>query len=59
MKPEPTLSALFALIIDKLNRIEANVADLKSDPQNLRDAIDDAVGKLIAATTTLNRPDAK
>lgn len=43
---QPDLTPLLQQIIDKLNRVEANVANLKSAPDELKDAIDRAVEKL-------------
>jgi len=40
------IGKLLSQIIDKLNRIEANVAMIKQDPSAIRDAIDMAVAKL-------------
>lgn len=40
------LTPLIAQIIEKLNRIEANVAHLKSTPEDLKTAIDAALHSL-------------
>lgn len=50
MKTNDELANLMSQIIDKLNRVEANVCHLKSDPQALKDAIDTAIANLNAAT---------
>lgn len=59
MEDEKNIEAILARLIDKLNRIEANVANLKSDPQGLKDAIDNAVDKLITATLHLQPVEAQ
>lgn len=53
MEDQKNIEAILARLIDKLNRIEANVANLKSDSQGLKGAIDNAVDKLITATQQL------
>lgn len=43
---DQNITSLLQHIIDKLNRIEANVARIKQDPTALQDAIDTAIAKL-------------
>ncbi len=51
MKTNDEIESILATLIDKLNRVEANVARIKSDPQRIKDAIDAAIEKLTAATS--------
>lgn len=51
MKTNDEIESILATLINKLNRVEANVARIKSDPQQIKDAIDAAIEKLTAATS--------
>ena len=51
MKTNDEIESILTHLIDKLNRVEANVARIKSDPQQIKDAIDVAIEKLTAATS--------
>ncbi len=47
------IEALLSQILDKLNRVEANVAQIKQDPSALKNAVDEAIAKL---GVSLNAP---